>query len=210
MYTRRKLLIFNKELRHKHILIQQQKWLWYHWVPTNFLHQPPPRFSIASCVQCGGTPTQSPVVPKGNGKCRTDASPSDVSGQFLLRTPGVFLSQSAFLLPRSCCPSQSCMLPSCPPLSSPLAPGTSSLFWDFFGGLCRLLNCHPWALLAHRHLPEHQSGCPVQCQALGCGVAVDSPGPSTQKLLWGWREEQAGSKNMAGRQRGLFRLLSAA
>lgn len=34
------------------------------------------------------------------------------------------------------------------------------------------------------------------------GMAVDSPGPSAQKLLWGWREEQGGNKDTLGKKKG--------
>lgn len=226
MYTRRKLLIFNKEPRYKHILIQWQKWLWNCQVPTGLLHLPPRRFSSASHVQCGGHRPEAQLHLSGTVN-------AGLMFPRAMRQASFFCAHQAYFYPemhfRSHTPAARPRAAHCPRAASLLLPSPKLspcprhrlLVLGFLKGIPQVpkmlslsYSCPrtPARAPAGAWVMDEDLAAPCSARLWGAGwegVAADSPGPSTQKLLWGWREEQAGSKDTAERQRGPFRLLSA-
>lgn len=90
-----------------------------------------PDISDIPCIAWRGTDTKLSFTP-GVSKYRIDIFPRDVSGQLLLCTLGLPLSQNACSLPCSSCLSQGCLMPLYCPSVSPLhvlaSPACSRIF----------------------------------------------------------------------------------
>lgn len=170
-----------------------------------------PDISDIPCIAWRGTDTKLSFTP-GVSKYRIDIFPRDVSGQLLLCTLGLPLSQNACSLPCSSCLSQGCLMPVYCPSVSPLHVLASPACSRIFQGMLQVAK-----------MPSLSSPCQSTCWSIIVvalcsarpwwvgrgGMALGSPGPSTQKLPWGWREEQSGSKEEQGRTKGQSQLFSA-
>lgn len=163
MYTSRKLLIFNKEPRYKHILIQ-----WALKSMSSYWFTPFTSLMFLSYIPCAawrGTDTKLSCTP-GVSKTqdwyfpkRCVRSASSVHTRLIFIPKCVFLSTLQLPVPEL---SAALVLPLCSPLYAPASPTCSGISpGDATGCQNSLLE-----LSLPGHLLKHRCGHPVQCQAL--------------------------------------------